>query len=147
MTTLTIDRTVARLGAAVAGLGLAVALTACGAAADEVETISAPGGGADADDRTPTVSTSTTDGDGAVAVPEGVTAERAQEIALGVVPGRVTEIELDDEDGRTVWEIDVAGEDGWEYDIDVDATTGEVVKQERDDDLDDDSDDDSDDDD
>jgi len=57
--------------------------------------------------------------------------DSAIKIALARVPGgRITEAELEEEDGRLIYsfEIKVAGKDG-EDEVHVDATTGEVVKQ------------------
>lgn len=48
-------------------------------------------------------------------------------------PGVVTQFELDHDHGRWIYEVDINGEDT-EYELDVDAETGEVIKleQERD---------------
>jgi uncharacterized membrane protein YkoI len=59
--------------------------------------------------------------------------DAAIKIALARVPGgAITEAELEEEDGRLVYsfEIKVAGTAG-EHEVDVDATTGEVVQQEH----------------
>lgn len=59
--------------------------------------------------------------------------ESAIKIALARVPGgTITEAELEEEDGRLLYsfEIKVAGKAG-EEEVQVDATTGEVVKQEH----------------
>ncbi|MGF1646360.1 MAG: PepSY domain-containing protein [Kineosporiaceae bacterium] len=80
-------------------------------------------------------------------VPVGVTSEEAVRIALAAVPGTLDDVELEVEDGRTVWDVDIHGADGWEYEVDVDARTGDIVEQERDDLKDDGSDDDGSDDD
>lgn len=64
-----------------------------------------------------------------------ITQEAAVEIAMKQAKGTVTEVELDDEDGRVIYEIEM--KDGtYEYDFDIDATSGEVLKfkKERDDD-------------
>lgn len=45
--------------------------------------------------------------------------------------GKVTEIELDREWGGDVYEIEIRGKDGYEYDVEVDANSGEIVKEER----------------
>ncbi|SCF86162.1 PepSY domain-containing protein [Streptomyces sp. Ncost-T10-10d] len=47
--------------------------------------------------------------------------------AVGAVPGTVTEAELDDEDGRPVWELDVYGSDKVWHDVTVDAGNGKVL--------------------
>lgn len=59
--------------------------------------------------------------------------DAAIKIALDRVPGgTITEAELEEEDGRLIYsfEIKVAGKPG-EDEVHVDATTGEVVKQEH----------------
>lgn len=43
--------------------------------------------------------------------------------------GRITELELDTEDGRLVWEADVIDADGVTYDVDIDAAKGGVLKK------------------
>ncbi|GEB53578.1 MULTISPECIES: PepSY domain-containing protein [Streptomyces] len=42
-------------------------------------------------------------------------------------PGTITEIELDTERNRLVWEADVLGDNGRWHDVDIDASTGKVV--------------------
>jgi len=70
-----------------------------------------------------------------------VGSQRAVEIALASAGGgQLDEVEREQEHGRTVWSVELV-KDGGEVEVDVDATTGEVVKTERDD-KDDDSDDD-----
>ncbi|MFF5335090.1 PepSY domain-containing protein [Streptomyces sp. NPDC013181] len=56
--------------------------------------------------------------------------------AVKAVPGTVTEAELDDEDGRVVWELDVYGSDRSWHDVTVDADSGKVLdrRADRDDD-------------
>lgn len=48
-------------------------------------------------------------------------------------PGRVIEIELDEEDGRYVYELEIVDEDGIVWEIDLDARSGELLERERDD--------------
>ena len=56
---------------------------------------------------------------------------RAKEIALKKVPGaknsHVKEIHLDRENGKMVYEGEIHY-NGWEYEFDIDAVTGAVVK-------------------
>jgi hypothetical protein len=67
-----------------------------------------------------------------------ISSQRAVEIALASVGGgQLDEVERDREHGRTVWSVEF-GKDGGEIEVDVDATTGEVVQTDRDDDDDDD---------
>ncbi|MCX0246110.1 PepSY domain-containing protein [Streptomyces drozdowiczii] len=48
-------------------------------------------------------------------------------IGKAAVPGTVTEAELDEEDGRLVWELEVYGSDKVWHDVTVDAGSGKVV--------------------
>ena len=45
--------------------------------------------------------------------------------------GTVTELELDREWGRDVYEIEVRTADGFEWDIEADANSGEVLEEKR----------------
>lgn len=56
-----------------------------------------------------------------------ITKEEAIAIAQQVLPGKVKEIERDSDDGRRYYEIELKYE-GRDYDFDIDATTGEVLK-------------------
>lgn len=82
------------------------------------------------------------DEDGRAAAQADVSLNEAAAIAEGEVPGKTVEAELDDEDGRLVYEIEVAAEDGV-TEIHVDAHDGSIVgrePEEGDDDEDDDRD-------
>ncbi|MGW1181380.1 PepSY domain-containing protein [Streptomyces drozdowiczii] len=60
----------------------------------------------------------------------GRTARSADsQVATGraAVPGTVTEAELDEEDGRLVWELEVYGADKVWRDVTVDAGSGKVL--------------------
>ncbi len=61
-----------------------------------------------------------------------VTAADAIGIALGNTPGQVIELDLDTERGAVVWELLVRADAGGRFEIYVDATSGAVVKVERD---------------
>ncbi|MBH1937557.1 PepSY domain-containing protein [Streptomyces sp. AV19] len=53
---------------------------------------------------------------------------RAVDAALKAVPGgRPVSTELDDEDGTTVWEVEVRTADGVEHEVTVDAGSGKVL--------------------
>lgn len=73
------------------------------------------------------------DATSAVAVPEGVTLERAQQLALAARPGTVRESELEDEHGRTAWKVEIRDGSGAKWEVYVDAVSGEVLRNERDD--------------
>ena len=58
----------------------------------------------------------------------GITEDEAVDAALSVVTGEVTGVELEDDNGTLVYEVEIAGTD-----VSVDATSGDVVGQETDD--------------
>ena len=73
------------------------------------------------------------DSDDKVIVSDGkfITEEAAVKIAMKQAKGTVTEIELDEDDGRVIYEIEI--KDGkYDYDFDIDAISGEVLKFEKD---------------
>lgn len=60
-----------------------------------------------------------------------LTKEQAIEIAMKQAKGTVTDFDLDHDDGRKVYEIEI--EDGtYEYEFEIDAYTGEVLDFEKD---------------
>lgn len=59
--------------------------------------------------------------------------DEAKKIASDLVKGKIVELELDEDDGRYIYEIEIKGR-GLEYKIELDARTGEVIKFETDDD-------------
>ncbi|MFJ8229155.1 PepSY domain-containing protein [Streptomyces sp. NPDC094448] len=61
--------------------------------------------------------------DAAAAAAAKTTSAQAQAAALKLHPGTVTDVEFDD----ARWEIDIKGNDGKWYDVDVDATTAEAT--------------------
>ncbi|MBO0601205.1 PepSY domain-containing protein [Sporosarcina sp. E16_3] len=73
------------------------------------------------------------DSDDKVIVADGkfITEKAAVEIALKQAKGTVTEVKLDEDDGRVVYEIEI--QDGkYDYDFDIDAISGKVLKFEKD---------------
>lgn len=62
-----------------------------------------------------------------------ISPEQANEKALAAKPGVVTEMELDDRDFRSGWdyEFEIVDAEGIEWDVLVDAKTGEVGKVSR----------------
>ncbi|MBB2948551.1 hypothetical protein FB565_008334 [Actinoplanes lutulentus] len=57
-----------------------------------------------------------------------ITEARAREIALAAVSGgKIEEIERDKENGREVWDVEVQAGTA-EHDLDIDATTGEILR-------------------
>ena len=51
----------------------------------------------------------------------------AEEAALGAVPGAVREVELENENGFVVYEVELAGQDGALNEVVVDAGNGEIL--------------------
>jgi outer membrane murein-binding lipoprotein Lpp len=66
--------------------------------------------------------------------PPKVDQAAAEEAALGAVPGEVKETELEREGGATIYEVEVAGEDGKLHEVAVDAGDGRVLGQEMEED-------------
>ena len=56
--------------------------------------------------------------------------EDAERSALGRFPGEVQGIELDDEDGRVVYNVEILGDDGNLHEATVDAASGDVLGSE-----------------
>lgn len=50
----------------------------------------------------------------------------AVDAARGTEPGTVTSVDLDGDDGTLVWDVDIAGKDGRNHELDVDARTADV---------------------
>ncbi|WP_436738986.1 PepSY domain-containing protein [Streptomyces sp. BBFR102] len=76
------------------------------------------------------------DGEGSAAGPGNVTVARAVAAALGHTSGTVLSAGLDD-DGDRHWEVEIATGGSTVHEIDVDSTSGEVVRAETDHDEDD----------
>ncbi|UHA72202.1 PepSY domain-containing protein [Paenibacillus sp. 481] len=57
-----------------------------------------------------------------------ITKDKAVQIALNKVAGTVTEVELDNDDNRYEYEIEIKTTDGREVKIDVSAKTGKILK-------------------
>ncbi|MEU9203893.1 PepSY domain-containing protein [Streptomyces sp. NPDC048332] len=92
----------------------------------------AESGSAGRDDRTAGNGTGTSGNPGGTG---RIGVDKAVGAALKAVPGTVTEAELDDDDNsRTVWELDVYGSDKVWHDVTVDASRGTVLSDREDDD-------------
>lgn len=65
-----------------------------------------------------------------------ISMNKALEIAVAAVPGSPIEAEFEVEDGRSIWEVEVLDAKQQKHEIEIDATSGEVLKQELDDDND-----------
>jgi len=57
-----------------------------------------------------------------------VSFSRAAHSVLKEVPGKITELELDTDGNRLVWEADVLGKDNKWHEVSIDATKGNVLK-------------------
>ena len=57
-----------------------------------------------------------------------ITEAESKVIALKQVPGTVTDVELEDEDGTAVYGVEVQVKDESKQDVKVDAQTGKIVK-------------------
>jgi len=59
-----------------------------------------------------------------------ITEEAATKTALEKVPGTVNEVELENEEGPIVYDIEIIAQDGSKQSVKVDAQTGKIVKVE-----------------
>lgn len=74
-----------------------------------------------------------------------LSASDAAKAALDSQPGEVTKVEIDDEEGYVVYEVEIIANNGIEHDLKVDAGNGDILASDTDrdddqDDLDDDDD-------
>ena len=61
-----------------------------------------------------------------------VTLYNAVEIALQAVPGNVIAAKLESEDSKVLWEVEVLAKNNQAYDLEIDAISGKVLKQSKD---------------
>lgn len=61
-----------------------------------------------------------------------ISIEDAMDIAMEQLPGEVIKVELDTENGRLVYEVDIITAQGIKYEIEIDAQTGRIVNIKRD---------------
>lgn len=60
--------------------------------------------------------------------------EKLNEAALAKYPsGKIEETELEEEHGRYVYQVEVRDAQGVQWDLDLDASTGQILKEHRDD--------------
>lgn len=59
--------------------------------------------------------------------------ESLNEKALAVQPGTITDTDLDKHYGRYIYEVEIRDAQGQEWDIDLDASNGDVLEHRRDD--------------
>ena len=72
-----------------------------------------------------------------------ITPEKARSTALATLSGRITEFEIEEENGRLIYSFDIENGDG-KNEVEIDAMTGEVINAGPDDEDDDNDDDDDD---
>jgi len=65
-----------------------------------------------------------------------ISTDEAADIALSKYDGYIESIELEKDDGYVYYEVEIENEDA-EYELDIDAMTGEILKVDEDDDNDD----------
>lgn len=58
-----------------------------------------------------------------------ISLEQALEIARNTVPGKAAKIEYSTDDGQAVWEIEMVSRNQNVHDIEINASTGKVIKQ------------------
>lgn len=58
--------------------------------------------------------------------------EALNQKALAVRSGQITDSELEREQGRYVYKLEIRDDQGGEWDVDLDATSGEVLRNKRD---------------
>ncbi|MCU7967296.1 MAG: PepSY domain-containing protein [gamma proteobacterium symbiont of Bathyaustriella thionipta] len=58
-----------------------------------------------------------------------ISLEQALEIARNAVPGKAAKIEYSTDDGQAVWEIEMVSRNQNVHDIEINASTGKVIKQ------------------
>ncbi|MEC1722048.1 PepSY domain-containing protein [Schinkia azotoformans] len=61
---------------------------------------------------------------------KGISMEKAKQIALGQVKGEILNAYLQDDDGKSKYEIIIQAKDG-KYEVEIDKSTGKVLEVER----------------
>jgi uncharacterized membrane protein YkoI len=61
-----------------------------------------------------------------------ISIEDAMSIAMSQIPGEILKVELDTENGKLIYEVDVVTRQGIEYELEIDAQTGRITKIKRD---------------
>jgi len=62
-----------------------------------------------------------------------LSAGQAIAIALNAVSGKVIEAEIEKEDGKLVWEVEVLTSENEVYELEIDANDGRIIETERED--------------
>lgn len=63
-----------------------------------------------------------------------VSMNKAIEIALEQVPGNVVGAEFENDDGQALWEVEILAANKEVYELEIDAASGKVLKQKKDED-------------
>ena len=61
---------------------------------------------------------------------EGISMEKAKQIALEQVKGEIIHAHLEDDDGKSIYEIIIQAKDG-KYEVEIDKSTGKVLEVEK----------------
>lgn len=59
-----------------------------------------------------------------------ITPDQAKAAAVAAAPGNATKVELENEDGNLVYKVEIAGADGTQTDLKIDAGNGSVLSKE-----------------
>ncbi|MFC1749762.1 PepSY domain-containing protein [Pseudomonadota bacterium] len=58
--------------------------------------------------------------------------EKILEISRKQTPGRILEVELEREDGRLIYELEILDDKGRVWELEIDAENGKIIKREQD---------------
>lgn len=86
----------------------------------------------DDDDSDDNVISTNSDGTAGSTSEDYISQEEAVEIALAEVEGTLESVELDDDDGRAVYEVEINTGSGDDAEFDIDAVTGEILEMDMD---------------
>ena len=130
-------------GIALIGSGIGTAALASAGDSPSTSTSAATTSGGDTVATVGHDGTTTTGGtDSRTSTEPKISGQQAIEIAKDEVSGTVTEVELDEDDGRLHWEVEIDGKENREHDLDIAANDGTILSHDIDNDRDDDRDDD-----
>lgn len=61
-----------------------------------------------------------------------ISAQKAMDLALAKIKGTVSKVEFEEKNSKSIWEVEVVTNDKNVFDLEVDANTGEILKQQLD---------------
>jgi uncharacterized membrane protein YkoI len=70
---------------------------------------------------------------GVASLPTSVTMEEAIKTATAQFPGKVLEAELENEDGKAVYEVEIVNASGETREFEIDAQSGKILSSEQED--------------